>query len=171
MGAYSSWASFALAHHYVVAEACGTLGIDWRKARYALLGDDIVFGDRRLYLEYRKILDRYGVQVSLEKTQESLTLMEFAKRWVFKGEEITPLPLPAFKQAGTKFHYLVPLLDIERVRGLRLPGSLTDAYMSYLTIHSPGKRKAEFELMLRYKAICTESILDKWKGRSRPSEF
>lgn len=29
MGAYSSWASFALAHHYVVYYCCRELGKDW----------------------------------------------------------------------------------------------------------------------------------------------
>lgn len=80
MGAYSSWSSFTLAHHQLVFRACSQLRISWRTAKYAILGDDIVFGDNKLYKEYRKILLTLGVEVSESKTHESPHLMEFAKR-------------------------------------------------------------------------------------------
>jgi len=46
MGAYSSWSSFALAHHYVVYYCCRKLKKSWKTLPYCLLGDDIVIGDK-----------------------------------------------------------------------------------------------------------------------------
>lgn len=42
MGAYTSWASFALAHHFIVYDSCVEAKVAWRELPYALLGDDIV---------------------------------------------------------------------------------------------------------------------------------
>jgi hypothetical protein len=80
MGAYSSWASFALAHHYVVFDCCRELGIPWSSARYVVLGDDILIGDPRIASAYRSRLLSLGVEVSLEKTLVSSDTFEFAKR-------------------------------------------------------------------------------------------
>jgi hypothetical protein len=48
MGAYTSWASFALAHHFLVYSCCKEAGVAWRKCAYALLGDDIVIADEKV---------------------------------------------------------------------------------------------------------------------------
>lgn len=80
MGFYSSWASFAVAHHFVVYVACKRLRVDWKTARYVLLGDDIVIADTDIAREYRDILDSLGVEVSISKTHTSDHTFEFAKR-------------------------------------------------------------------------------------------
>jgi hypothetical protein len=64
MGAYSSWSSFALAHHYVVYYCCRKLGKDWRKANYVLLGDDIVIADDELAKKYMEVISDLGVEFS-----------------------------------------------------------------------------------------------------------
>ena len=46
MGGYSSFNSFALAHHYIVYYCCRVLGNSWKTLPYALLGDDIVICDK-----------------------------------------------------------------------------------------------------------------------------
>jgi len=95
MGAYSSWASFALTHHFVVYWACKNVGLEWRTAEYVLLGDDIVINNNIIAKEYKRLLSQLGVEVSINKTHESSTFLEFAKRQVFLGTEISSFPLPA----------------------------------------------------------------------------
>jgi hypothetical protein len=80
MGAYSSWSSFALAHHFVVFVACVDSGIEWSTARYVLLGDDILIGDRTLANAYRSVISSLWVVIQQQKTFESGTTHEFAKR-------------------------------------------------------------------------------------------
>lgn len=109
MGAYSSWSSFTIAHHYVVWLACKLINLDYSKAKYVILGDDIVIGNKDLYLKYRELMRDFGVDISEPKTHESSYLMEFAKRWLYKGEEITPFPLPGLYEAGTSPYAIAAL--------------------------------------------------------------
>jgi hypothetical protein len=98
MGAYSSWNSFALAHHYVVFRCCKKLGIQWKEAPYILLGDDIVIKDDRLAEEYMKVMKSLGLEFSIAKSHVSTTVFEFAKRLFHCGVEITPFPVDALLQ-------------------------------------------------------------------------
>lgn len=93
MGAYSSWAAFALAHHFVVFIACAQARVRWRSSRYVLLGDDILIGDPRVALKYLQILEVLGVETSPSKTYVSKELCEFAKRLLYRGQEVTPFPV------------------------------------------------------------------------------
>jgi len=61
MGAYSSWASFAISHHFVMFVASQRSGIPWSSAKYVILGDDVLIGDSHLAEEYRKLLNTMGV--------------------------------------------------------------------------------------------------------------
>lgn len=60
-----------------------------------LLGDDILIGDSRLAERYLEVLHILGVEVSGAKTHKSRTFCEFAKRYLFLGEEVTPFPVSA----------------------------------------------------------------------------
>jgi len=115
MGFYSSWASFAVAHHYIIYYICSVLGKDWKTLPYALLGDDIVIGDKDVGEEYLKVMEKLGVEVSMSKTHKSSTTYEFAKRWVHKGSEISPFPFSAVKEMSKK-SYLLALLLCEAER-------------------------------------------------------
>jgi hypothetical protein len=94
MGAYSSWAMLAITHHCIIqycARQCGVAG--WFDL-YAILGDDIVIGHHKVALKYREFMERIGVGINSSKsiTGRNLTF-EFAKRFFWHGEDITPLPL------------------------------------------------------------------------------
>jgi hypothetical protein len=92
MGAYSSWAVFALTHHLTVQYAAGIVG-KTKYSNYMLLGDDIVIGDDDVAKSYLDVLTKLGVETSPSKTHISLHSYEFAKRWFHHGVEITGLPL------------------------------------------------------------------------------
>jgi len=117
MGAYSSWASFALSHHFIVYSACRNLNKDWKTANYVLLGDDIVINDNDLADEYRKLLSQLGVEVSPSKTHKSENFYEFAKRIIYLGEEVTPFPVNALVE-----NYKHPLLMVSDLVDLESKG-------------------------------------------------
>lgn len=109
MGAYSSWAVFALCHHIVVQSAawesnqCKEFG---SFEDYALLGDDIVIGNREVANKYKALMKGLGVELSDNKSHESEDFVEFAKNsWLRspsnydKWENVTGVPLPGILSA------------------------------------------------------------------------
>lgn len=97
MGAYSSWAAFTLTHHLVVhwsAHLCGLKDFQ----DYLLLGDDIVINNDKVASKYKAIMARLGVNISEAKSHVSTNTYEFAKRWIIKGVEVSPLPLKGILQ-------------------------------------------------------------------------
>jgi hypothetical protein len=94
MGAYSSWAMLALVHHLMVQFAAFKAGCRGWFERYAVLGDDLVIGDYRVAREYLALCKVIGVGVNMSKSIVSDNLsLEFAKRFFYKGVEVTPVPL------------------------------------------------------------------------------
>lgn len=79
MGAYSSWTTFTLTHHLVVAWCAHLVGID-KFDQYIMLGDDIVIKNDKVASKYKTIMRRLGVEISEQKTHVSKTTYEFAKR-------------------------------------------------------------------------------------------
>lgn len=84
--------------------------MDWFKAKYVLLGDDILIGDTLLANKYIEVMHVLGVEISAHKTHVSPHFCEFAKRLIYKGEEITPFPLSALKQECRRYYSLTNLL-------------------------------------------------------------
>lgn len=95
MGAYSSWSVFVLAHHFLIYLACKEAKVNWKNARYIMLGDDIVIADDKVASAYISLLQRFDIPFSKEKSHQSPYLFEFAKRFVHDGTEISPFPLGA----------------------------------------------------------------------------
>jgi hypothetical protein len=92
MGAYSSWAAFTITHHLVVHWSAYLEGyLDFTD--YILLGDDIVIKNNKVARRYKSIMNKLGVDISDAKSHVSKDTYEFAKRWIRKGIEISPLPL------------------------------------------------------------------------------
>lgn len=96
MGAYSSWAIFALTHHLTVRVAAKRTGNPVTFSDYILLGDDIVIANEAVAIEYQKIIQELGVSISAAKSHVSNDTFEFAKRWHQAGTEITGIQLSAF---------------------------------------------------------------------------
>jgi len=133
MGAYSSWNSFALSHHFVLYYSCQILGRDWHKCQYCLLGDDIVIGDREVADMYIQILTALGVEVSALKTHRSEHTYEFAKRWIHHGEEISPFPVAGLLSICNRYNLMVNLLQTSEEKGylpsLGVPEAIKDWYL------------------------------------------
>lgn len=93
MGAYSSWAMFALTHHITVHVAAARAGITTRFRDYVILGDDVVIANDDVAREYRTLISQLGVELSEAKTHVSDNTYEFAKRWYQDGIEISGIQL------------------------------------------------------------------------------
>lgn len=75
---------FALSHHIVVQYSAFKTGqtIDGKFGMfgdYALLGDDIVIGNRLVAKHYKETMKSLGVELSEAKSHESARFVEFAK--------------------------------------------------------------------------------------------
>jgi hypothetical protein len=95
MGLYSSWATFAVCHHFLIYLACKKARVAWERCPYMLLGDDIVLADDKVAQAYKEYLLLWDVPFSPGKTHTSLYGYEFAKQIILHGKNVSPLPLAA----------------------------------------------------------------------------
>lgn len=95
MGAYSSWATFAVAHHFFVWMACKKANRNWRRCPYMLLGDDIVIADDKVAEAYKDLLLEWDIPFNEAKTHTSFYGFEFAKQYIYKEQNISPFPISA----------------------------------------------------------------------------
>jgi len=123
MGAYSSWGMLAWTHHALVQFAAWRVGHRSWFTWYAVLGDDIVICDRAVASEYVHLMTEFGVKIGFHKSIiSSNSSLEFAKRFYYKGEEVSPLSL-----AGISVGWLGPgfipevLAACEAKLGIEIP--------------------------------------------------
>jgi len=105
MGAYSSWASFTLCHHLIVQFASMKATKAFTEA-YSLLGDDIVIAHDDIAAEYKAILRQLDVSISETKSHVSVDTYEFAKRWKYRGSEVSPFPVFGLIENVHRYHLL-----------------------------------------------------------------
>lgn len=141
MGMYSCWPAFALAHHFVVFWCCKETGVDFSKARYLLLGDDVALSGNILGKAYMRKLTELHVEFSVMKTFVSDYLVEFAKRWLYKDVEITPFPCSAIVDSVRSVPLLISAMlgeekkDLKALRGI--PGAIRD--LDRLRLRAAGR--------------------------------
>jgi hypothetical protein len=88
----------ALTHHALVQFAAERAGVihdsEWF-SDYAVLGDDIVIASGPVAQEYVKLMAEIGVGLNLSKSLVSVTgrVVEFAKRTLYRGHNISPVPV------------------------------------------------------------------------------
>lgn len=136
MGALSSWSMLALTHHFIVQCAAWIAGHPQHCLfdKYAVLGDDIVIWDTPTAKQYLKIMDSLGVDIGLAKSIVSLQgdALEFAKRTIYKGQDVSPVPLKEYSvalQNGSSFmsfieKYQLSDLSIQRLLGMGYKSTL-----------------------------------------------
>jgi hypothetical protein len=161
MGLYSSWPLSTLCHHFILYVCCREIGISWYKAKYKLLGDDIVIFDEVLALKYQELISLIGVKIQWQKSHIGNSLFEFAKRNFTPHGEISPFPLSAILSESYSYVGFLELLKSQRKRGWKPRTSLLEAVLAYYTKGPFAIRKKD-----RYKVVSRiiELLhLTKWK--------
>jgi hypothetical protein len=129
MGAYTSWALLAVTHHLIIQHCAWTSGIIPRTKLfndYSVLGDDIVIWNKTVAFHYLKVLKALGVEVGLAKSIISMKSLglEFAKKTIVKGIDVSPIPLKDASAAQrrlsilTEFQKRYNLSDLQTIRFL-----------------------------------------------------
>lgn len=155
MGAYSSWASFALAHHFVMYRVSRDLRTPWRDLPYVVLGDDILIGEESVGKRYLELISTIGVEVSLQKSYISDEICEFAKRVLLTAEmtEFSPFPIHAVVEESSVSLLVSTISNMENKGYIPLKG-IPDAVIGLKQVlsgpRSPNPRKWERERLRAY---------------------
>lgn len=156
MGAYSSWASFAVAHHFIFFVIAKELNIPYKTLKYVLLGDDVLIGSADIARRYMEIMKNLGVEISLQKTHVSPNFCEFAKQLIYRGENISPFPISSIKNSGKSYDLLTALLVSEREKGwdfVSLPKAVSDFFGIMHSRPSRNRKSIEHNARVLFNLI------------------
>lgn len=121
MGALSSWAMLALTHHVMVQIAANRAGLPKGTFHlYLVLGDDLVIAHEQVAKEYLKLAKEWDVDINLSKSVLSRNgSFEFAKRFFYKGNDVTGI---SFKEMSVAYFDIRGLIQlINRISTFRNP--------------------------------------------------
>lgn len=170
MGAYSSWAGFALAHHFVMYRVSREFRIPWRALPYVVLGDDVLIGDSAVGERYLELIRGLGIEYSPVKSFISDEVAEFAKRVLLVPGllEVSPFPISAVADHVGDPSRVVAILRGEERKGYHpvsgIPAAVAGLVRSTQTGHQgrgPGSNPA---LLSRVRAeaflsdLCTRYL-------------
>jgi hypothetical protein len=124
MGLYSSWASLALTHHFIIQYCAKCVG--FRKETfmsYAVLGDDVAIWNKQVAEKYENIINLLGVNISKAKsyipgTGEGPWKAEFAKRVFLNGNEMSGISPDVLREGFKSFWCLPELFNFLLRHGL-----------------------------------------------------
>jgi len=116
MGAYGSWPLMALTHHFIVQWASRLCGNTSKFTNYRLLGDDIVIADDQVASAYRELLNRLDMPISEQKTHVG-DVYEFAKRWIYKGVEVTGFSVGGLLEVWKRYPLLYNFMENQKKHG------------------------------------------------------
>lgn len=112
MGAYSSWAMLALTHHFLVQLSARRAGVREWFTGYSVLGDDVLIWDKHVTHQYLELMRELGVGIAMHKSLVSNNgTFEYAKRFIVKGVDCSPLPLREAAAATSSLDALLLLLN------------------------------------------------------------
>lgn len=123
MGAYSSWAAMALSHHVMVQLSAINAQVvkpGLLFTSYCLLGDDLVIADREVAIQYKILCSNLDMPISEEKTLVSDKMLEFAKRIVINGVEVTGYSIGGLLETWKKYSLFHEFLKNQAIHGWNL---------------------------------------------------
>lgn len=151
MGALSSWAMLAITHHFIVQFAAFLIGYRGWFPYYVVLGDDIVIFDRGVANSYLRIMEDLGVSINLSKSLVSKDSFEFAKRFIHRESDLSPLSFREMDVAGASLDALLQLLPKFQGMRIRLSSVLRFQGMGFRSLALINKR---FDVMSRRMKLC-----------------
>lgn len=117
----------ALTHHLIVQVAAirskavsgSTLAPYFDK--YALLGDDLVIKHDHVAAEYKNLTKVLDMPFSVVKTHTSSEVFEFAKRWFYRGTEVSGFSISGLLSVWKSYPLLLNYLATQNDHGWILP--------------------------------------------------
>lgn len=107
----------ALTHHFIVRVAALRAGLPATFSDYFLLGDDIVIFNDKVAEAYKALLKVLDMPFSFEKTHTSNDVYEFAKRWFYRGTEITGFSIGGLLSTYHRYPLLHNFLATQKSHG------------------------------------------------------
>lgn len=97
----------AFTHHYLIQLSAYRVGHQFGDfTKYAVLGDDVVIADGKVAGAYLQIMRQVGVDIGIHKSLVSKKgVLEFAKRYIVRGEDCSPVPFKEVAAALCDFEY------------------------------------------------------------------
>ncbi|WMV46538.1 hypothetical protein MTR67_039923 [Solanum verrucosum] len=143
LGLYGAWPAFALTHHLVIWFVAAQVYQGVPFTRYAILGDDIVIGDKRVAERYHELIPPLNVPFSLEKSLvSSVGALEFAKWFFVRGvtKDFFPISCHMLRSLVSSIS-LVPVMRAIMSKNLPLSYRLREAgYWVYTRRTVPPRR-------------------------------
>lgn len=99
-----------------------------------------MIADKRLAEEYLKVIKSLGLEVSELKTHSSKEFYEFAKRLIYKGQEITPFPISALAESESRSYILTSLLIESENKGWLSTDGIPSSVALYYSIVKSMRR-------------------------------
>jgi hypothetical protein len=137
----------------LVYHCCKKLNLEYTSLPYVLLGDDIVIGNKAVGELYISIVESLGVEISGVKSHKSDNFLEFAKRLLFKGQEISPFPISALRESGKKYYLLTNLLLEQESRGWRYKVSLVKSIKMFYEYVIPRPKRFRNKINIHVEIV------------------
>lgn len=109
----------ALLHHAIIHYAAILAGVS-PKGQYVVLGDDVVICNSQIADKYKEVISELKVQISEQKTHVSEEICEFAKRWYFRGKEISAFPLHSLSKNLGRYYLIQNSMSDAEAKGYKL---------------------------------------------------
>lgn len=155
MGLYSSWPAFAYTHHIFV-QWCGHCEGITPFTDYRIIGDDVVIANEAVANRYRSTLESMEVPISKAKSIVSIHPPysgEVAKRLIWNGVDISPIPPELIKQVEKHVTMLPALIDEINSR-YGLDNQALSALPSLTSLYSRRKNKEKAAILLSAPLAC-----------------
>lgn len=107
---------------------------------------------------YKSVISNLGMEYSPAKTHRSEHFYEFAKRYFYRGVEISPFPYSALKECGKSFVLLTTLLFEVRNKGWECTHGISSSVRSYFSMVK-NVRRAYSRKIEEHSSLCEGVLL------------
>ncbi|AMQ67417.1 RNA-dependent RNA polymerase [Cronartium ribicola mitovirus 4] len=144
IGKLSSWAVFAYTHHFIIYVAHRRACVPFAPGTYVILGDDVVIANDKVAEQYSTLIRWLGVEISMNKTHRSSHSFEIGKRWIHRGQEISPFSIVPWMQAKNWAPAITQCIYEEKKRSWSLPFHPVEGVARCILLQYHGKLSSRY---------------------------